>query len=124
MDITDPLLLPVDIVLVPVAKLPAHIREQLECEDDDYVITRPRSRTPSRIIDLQTAELLKQFYRPKTIVQAIIDYCRAKKLDPEQTLDSAFPMLHSFVASRLLVAKDVEEANQISPSLESGAQIA
>src|SRR5947208_15043136 len=113
MDITDPLLLPVDIVLVPVAKLPAHIREQLECEDDDYVITRPHSRTPSRIIDLQTAELLKQFYAPKTIVQAVIDYCRAKKLDPEQTLDSAFPMLQSFMTSRLLVSADSEEESHI-----------
>ncbi len=124
MAITGPLVLPVDIVLVPVDDLPAHIREQLEYEDDDYVITRPHSRTPSRIIDLQTAELLKQFYTPKTIVQAVINYSRAKKLDPEQTLDTAFPMLRSFVASRLLVPTDSEEAHQISPTLKVGASIA
>lgn len=124
MAITDPLILPVDIVLVSIDGLPAHIREQLEYEDGDYVITRPHSRTSSRIIDLQTAELLKQFSTPKTIVQAVIDYSRAKKLDPEQTLDSAFPMLHSFMTSRLLVPADSEEARQISPSLEVSTYIA
>ena len=124
MAITDPLILPVDIVLVPVDDLPAHVREQLDYENGDHVITRPHSRTPSRIIDLQTAELLKQFHTPKTIVQAVIDYSRAKKLDPEQTLDTAFLMLRSFMISRLLVPADSEEARQISPSLEVGMQIA
>ena len=48
MAITDPLVLPPDVLLVPVGDLPEEVRRQLTFEEGDYAVTRPRSRTPSR----------------------------------------------------------------------------
>ena len=55
MHITDPLVLPADVILVPVKDLPESVRQQVEAEEDDYALTRPRSRTPSRIVDHHAA---------------------------------------------------------------------
>jgi hypothetical protein len=49
MAITDALLLPADVLLVPVADLSEELRGQLRCEEGDYAVTGPRaSWTPSR----------------------------------------------------------------------------
>lgn len=122
MPITDPLVLPADLVVIPVADLPEAIRRQAEAEEGDYALTRPRSRTPSRIIDAQAAELLKHFRKPATIVQAVIRYSQEKKTDPERTLEEAFPLLERLAAAHLLVPEHSEEAHQIQPSLEVGAK--
>ncbi len=122
MAISDPLLLPDDVSLVPVEELSADLREQMECEEGDYVITRPRLRAPSRIIDNHTAELLKFFQKPTTIVQAIIHFSRRHKLNPEQVLTDAFPLLQNFLDASFLVAADVEQ--QILPSLAVNARVA
>ena len=124
MPITDPMVLPADILVVPVTDLPEAVRQQAQAEDGDYALTRPRSRTPSRIIDAHAAELLKQFRKPVTIVQAVIRYSREKKTDPERTLEEAFPLREGLAQARLLVPADSEEAQQIQPSLELGARFA
>jgi len=124
MAITDRLVLPADVILVPVEDLPTRMRDQLECEDGDYAITRPRARTPSKIIDGQAAELLKEFHAPKTIVEAIISYSRARMIDPEETLVDAFPMIQRFTSLRLLVTADSPAANRITASFEAGDQVA
>jgi serine/threonine protein kinase len=124
MAITAPLVLPTDVVLVPVEELPAAVRSQVEYEAGDYAITRPRSRTPSKIIDPQAAALLKKFRSPNTIVEAVISFSREQEMDPEQTLIEAFPMIQQFVQARLLVSVDSAEAHQIEPSLATDDQIA
>jgi serine/threonine protein kinase len=121
---TEPMVLPADVVLVPVKDLPESVRKQIAAEDDDYALTRPHSRTPSRILDAQAADLLKEFREPVTIVQAVIRYSEAKKTDPEQALEDAFPMLERLAAAHLLVPADSEDAGQIRPSLKMGMQFA
>jgi len=122
--ITDPMVLPADLLLVPVEDLADSVRRQIVAEDGGYALTRPNSRTPSRIIDAQAAELLKEFRDPATIVQAVVRYSREKNIDPEQTLEEAYPMLERLARERLLVPADSEEARKIQPSLEAGASFA
>ena len=124
MAITDPMVLPADLLLVPVEDLADSVRRQIVAEEGGYALTRPNSRTPSRIIDAQAAELLKEFRDPATIVQAVVRYCREKNIDPEQTLEEAYPMLERLARERLLVPADSEEARKIRPSLEAGASFA
>jgi serine/threonine-protein kinase len=124
MAFTDPMVLPADIVLVPVRDLPESVRQQILAEEGDYALTRAHSRTPSRVIDAHAADLLKEFRKPVTIVQAVIRYSREKKTDPQQALDEAFPMLERLAHAHLLVPADSEEVQQIQPSLEAGAQLA
>lgn len=70
MAILDPLLLPPDVAIVPVAQLPPELLEQIEHEPGDYSVTRPLTRTTSSIVDAQTAALLECFREPATIVDA------------------------------------------------------
>jgi serine/threonine-protein kinase len=118
MQMTEPMMLPVDLLLLPIVDLPEHVRQQVQADEGDYALTRPNSRTPSRIIDAAAADLLKEFRTPVTIVEAVIRYSRERKVDPERILEEAFPMLERLAGSRLLVPSTSEEAKQIMPSLE------
>src|SRR5215216_2065603 len=104
MPITDAFILPADVLVVPVSELPSTVLEQLEYDEGDYAVTRPQSRTPSRIVDNQSAILLQEFRNPSTIVDAIIRYSRTAEADPDEMLVEAYPMLQTFIDSRTLVA--------------------
>ncbi|HKV13095.1 MAG TPA: lanthionine synthetase LanC family protein [Thermoanaerobaculia bacterium] len=124
MAITDPLLLPKDVILVPVTDLPEELRRQLEHDPGDWAITRPRSRAPSRIVDADSAELLGWFKEPRTIVDAVIRFSRERAIDPQETLEQAYPLLQRLVGSGFLVTEGEEDAQGIRLSLEPGAEIA
>ena len=100
MTITEPILLPADVVVVPVDELPEETREQLEHKPGDYALTRPHTRMTSSIVDESTAGLLERFRAPTTIVDAVIDYSRSEGLDAGDTLERAFPMLAGFPEHR------------------------
>lgn len=123
MAITDPLVLPDDVLIVPVADLPGHVRDQVACAEGDFAVTRPRARIPSRIVDAQSAALLEEFRSPRTIVDAVIRYSRAREVDPEKTLEEAFPMLQGFVRSEVLLPADSERAGAIEATLEVGGRV-
>jgi serine/threonine protein kinase len=118
MQMTEPMMLPVDLLLMPIEDLPEHVRQQVQADEGDYALTRPNSRTPSRIVDAAAADLLKEFRTPITIVEAVIRYSRERKVDPERILEEAFPMLEKLAGSRLLVPSTSEDAKKILPSLE------
>jgi serine/threonine protein kinase len=120
MAITDPLLLPPDVLLVPVAELPEEVRRQLTYDEGDYAVTRPRARTPSRIVDAQAVELLREFGSPRTIVEAVLRFARAQGASPEATLDDAYPLLERLIAAGFLVAEGADGAAGIHPSLAPG----
>jgi serine/threonine-protein kinase len=124
MSITDPWVLPKGIVITPVAELPAQLREQIDARDGDFAISRPQSRTPSRILDPQSAALLREFETPKTIAGAVAYYSRSVGSDPDQTLEDALPMLTQVIAWRLLVPPDSPDAEEIQSSLQVGATAA
>src|SRR5688500_8248469 len=105
MAITDPLVLPEDVVLVPVAELPEDVRGRLGCEEGDYAITRPRLRVPSRILDPDSARLLAEFRSPTTVAEAVIRYSRERGTDPEATLTEAYPLLDRLFGAGFLVAE-------------------
>ncbi|HEY6971562.1 MAG TPA: lanthionine synthetase LanC family protein [Candidatus Angelobacter sp.] len=124
MNITDPWVLPRGVIITPVEKLPAKVREQVDARDDDFAISRPQSRTTSRILDSQAAALLRQFETPNTIAQAVIDYSQDISCDPERMLEEALPMLLEMIDSRLLVPPDSEKAGEIEPSWQAGDRVA
>jgi serine/threonine protein kinase len=122
--ITDPLVLPEDVLLLPVAELPEETRRQLTWEEGDYAVTRPRSRTPSRIVDAGAADLLRIFREPVTIVEAVIRFSRARSLDPETTLEEAYPLLERLLTSGFLVAEGSREAEAIRQTHQPGEEAA
>ena len=123
MSITDPWVLPKGIVITPVEDLSAKLREQVDASDGDFAISRPQSRTPSRILDSQSAALLREFESPNTIGQAVAYYSRAVGSDPERTLEDALPMLTQLISWRLLVPPGSDDAEEIQPSFQAGASL-
>jgi hypothetical protein len=123
MGVLDPLVLPSDVVIVPVAGLPLELREQIDHAPGDCAVTRPRTRTTSSIVDTKTAALLETFRTPATIVDAVIAFSAAEGLDPRQTLDDAFAVLRTFVNEGLLMAAESELAQPIVTTLACGDRV-
>jgi eukaryotic-like serine/threonine-protein kinase len=124
MPITDPLVLPADVLLVPVDALDAGTRERIAADDGDVAVTRPHSRTPSRLVDRAFAELLRQFATPKTVAEAVIAYASAADADPQTVLVDAYPVLQGLVNAGFLVEEHSEGANAIALTLQIGARVA
>jgi len=122
MAITDPILLSPDVILVPVAELPEEVRRRLDPEEGDWAITHPRARTPSRLLEARSAELLEEFKAPRTIVDAVIRYSQARDLDPESTLVEAYPLLERMLAAGFLVAEGSGDSGGVAASLAPGAR--
>ena len=122
--LSGPLVLPADVLLVPVADLSQAARLQLNCQDGDVAITRPRLRTPSRLVSAGAAELLREFATPSTVAEAVIRRCRACGDEPEATLEGAYPLLARLVREGFLVSASDAKARRIEASWEAGERIA
>lgn len=115
-----PLVLPSDVVVVPVAQLPFEQRAEIDSEQGDYCVTRPRTRVTTSIVDEGTALLLERFREPTTIVDAVIGFGEAAGLEPRHVLDQAYPVLEGFVRDGLLLPADSALARPVESSLAVG----
>lgn len=116
------LILPPDLVITPVVELPDAVRDRLEAGPGAYTLTRPRSRTPTKIIEADGADLLTEFRQPKRIVDAVFAYSLARRLDPEALLHAAFPLFDDLIANGLLVEPGSSAAVPIAPSFSPGSE--
>ncbi|HEX8939197.1 MAG TPA: lanthionine synthetase LanC family protein [Candidatus Limnocylindrales bacterium] len=116
MSIGEPMLLPPDVMIVPVESLPADVRTRLDHKPGDHALTRPLTRTASTIVDANTARLLGSFQTPTRIVDAIIAFAAEHDLDPRETLDRSYPVLRELLAGGLLVPAGSELARPIAES--------
>jgi serine/threonine-protein kinase len=123
MAITDPLILPPDAYLIPVAELPEDVRARFDSDDGDFTLTRPGLRSPTRVLDALSAALVAEFRLPSTVVEAVIRLSRAQDLDPEATLNEAFPLLENLLALGFLVEAGSEESAGLNPSFAAGDRI-
>lgn len=123
MNITSNLVLPSDVLLVPVERLAPEVRALAGCQEGDTALTRLRARAPSRILDPDATRLVEEFRQPATIITALLRYCRAERLEPGPTLESAWPLLRGLIDARLLVPEDSAEAQDIQPSLAVGEHL-
>jgi serine/threonine protein kinase len=119
---TGPLVLPDDIEIVPVTAISAAVRAQIGGTDDDYAVTRPLSRIPSKVIDSQAAAWLLQFEKPTTLVQAILRHSRSVDRKPQEVLEDIYPFLESCLRAKLLVEPGVE-SQTIQPSFAFGTVV-
>src|SRR5919198_6385195 len=97
MAVTDPFDLPEDVLVVPVETLPTSVRDHLEWDPGDHAVTRPRSRTPSKIVDARSASLLQGFRSPRTIVDAVLVLSGETDTAPEPLLEEAYPIVRDFI---------------------------
>jgi serine/threonine protein kinase len=123
MNITDPVVLRRDVLLIPVGDLAEDVRGKFASDDGDFTLSRVHGRTPSQVIDAETASLLQLFRQPRTIVDAVIASSRELQKDPEAWLDELLPHIGTFLSSRVLVPVGSEGEHDLEQSLKNGAQI-
>jgi serine/threonine-protein kinase len=123
MPITGPHLLPPDLVILSVRDLDPDVRARIACDDDAFTVSRPRARTPPKVIDARTAELLRGFSTARPIVDVILDFSRTHRVEAEPLLAEAFPILQRFVDAGLLVEEGSDRARQITATHDSGDRI-
>jgi eukaryotic-like serine/threonine-protein kinase len=123
MSIADPMLLPSDVELVPVETLPPELLAQVEHKPGDHALTRPRSRTPSIIVDAGTAKLLESFRVPTRIVDAVLAYAANEERDARETLDRSYPILRGLLEDGLLVSADSPFGRPIEQGLREGDRV-
>jgi serine/threonine-protein kinase len=122
-NITDPLVLRNDVVLVPAADLPAELRAKFDFDEGDYTISLRHGRDPSQVIDGETASLLELFRQPRTIVEAVLENSRALRKDPQAWLDELLPHLGTFVHKRVLVPVGAENEREFEQTIANGARV-
>ena len=112
--------LPPDVLIIPAADLSPDVRRRARVETTDYVVSRPKSRTLSRVIDAAAAEFLESFRQSSTVVDAVLRYSQARRLDAEEVLEGIFPLLRQLWSDGHLVPPDSEAAKQIEPMFTPG----
>jgi serine/threonine-protein kinase len=122
MALTDPLVLPDDVLLRPLAELPGALRRRLPAVPRGYAVGRARVRASSKVIGHDAALLLQRFRRPTRIVDALI--ADGDQRDPREALAEAFPLLRACYEDRILVPAHSPDAARIAPSFDKGERIA
>jgi eukaryotic-like serine/threonine-protein kinase len=120
MSVTGPMVLQPDLIIVRGSEVAEETRLQCSCAIDDYVVTRPRSRTHSRVVNKQVAELLELFREPTTIIEAVLSLCLKHGTSADSTLDRVFAALTPFLEARWLVSPESQDRSRIEPSLRPG----
>ncbi|MCU1325498.1 MAG: hypothetical protein JWN34_868, partial [Bryobacterales bacterium] len=114
--------LPEDVQIVPLSEMAPQVRSQISGDDGDFALTRPLSRAPSKVIDANSASLLRQFRSPKTIIEGLIAFSKEIHARPADVLDDAYPLIESCLVARLLVEPG-EASGKIEPAFTAGALI-
>jgi serine/threonine-protein kinase len=120
MDITESMVLPDDLLFIPLGEPADHAFQQYAERDDDVILTRLRSRTKSRVVNRETAELLQLFRQPRTIVEAVLILCVTKKTDVNVTLEQVYRTLCPFLQSNWLVPARSADVHGIEATLHTG----
>ena len=123
MNITDPLVLRGDVILVPVTDLAPEVREKIAYDEGDYTLTSRHGRVASQVIDGETAALLELFRTPRTIAEAVLTNSRVLRKDPEAWLDELLPHLGAFLGNSILVPAGAEHEHEIAATLAAGDRV-
>jgi serine/threonine-protein kinase len=115
--------LPPDVRLTPVEELDDALRSQIGAEEGDHVLTRPNTRSGSRLVGPETAHLLNLFRSPRSIPAAVLEYSEGRETDPESVLEDAYESLNQLVQDRMLVPEESRSAEEISATLHSGDRV-
>jgi eukaryotic-like serine/threonine-protein kinase len=124
MSITGQFVLPEDVLVFPVSELAPEMRTRVTSGPEDFVVTRPNARHPSKVVAPDAAALIQGFRTATTIVDAVIAFTSGRDLDPHKVLEEAFPFVQQLLAAGILVPAASVHAERISPSLEPGAPFA
>lgn len=99
-------ILPEDVQVLPVDKLPEQALAKFEYEADDFIITYTHARSTSKIIDASSASLLQEFRKPKSLPEGVLTYALLNNLDAQEILESSYTFLSRLRNEGFLVSYD------------------
>ncbi|HWN86598.1 MAG TPA: lanthionine synthetase LanC family protein [Vicinamibacterales bacterium] len=127
MDITAPITLKGDVLIIPVGDLDDRTRQGIDCEDGDFAISRPRSRSTSTVVDEAAAALIEQFRTPRTIVEAVVLFSNARHFDATDVLDDAYRLVRQMMDQGFMVvpgdAGDEAQPSELRPQYSRGDRV-
>src|ERR1700680_1752777 len=123
MELTDIFVLPAGTVLQPVSELTEELRREIGAAEGDFALSRPNSRSHSKVVDAEAAALIWQFEKPSTIAQAVARFSRGKSVNAERLLEEAMPLLQSLITEQSLVTGNSIEASRLHPSLTNESSV-
>jgi serine/threonine protein kinase len=94
-----------ELEIVPRADWPEAFRQNQQ-EKWTAVLSAPRLRISSRLIDEPTRKFLELFREPTEVTAAVLRAADKESHDPMEILESAVPLLESLLKSRLMVCVD------------------
>lgn len=112
--------LPEDVLWIPANELSKSTRDKLELEDADVILTRQGSRSPSKALDSQSAQLIKEFQQKKTLAEAVVDYACKNAQEPMDMFEQITPLIRRLVKARLLLAEKDSGTQSIYATFNSG----
>ncbi|TEB05569.1 Serine/threonine-protein kinase StkP [Pelotomaculum schinkii] len=123
-DITEKLILPSDVELTRVTDINQERLTGIAFDKDDWILTRPGSRSPSSVVSDALAQLLDQFRGGTRIVDAVIAYGKRAEKDSQELLDEVWPPLNRFIQAKWLVPEGSLLATPLNPWYSNGANLA
>src|SRR5436189_35696 len=85
--------LPDDVEFIPVSSMDHRTKSHFQYDDDDVVITHFNTRKSSKIIDKDSADLLKEFKSPKSWAEGIFHFAHNHDRDPQEVAEEAYQLL-------------------------------
>ena len=128
MRLTRSFVLPQDAELLPAIDFSEELRRSSGADDGDFALSRRNSRSHSKIVDAETARLLRHFEKPTTIARAVARFSRSQSdsagaASADRLLEEALPLLRSLVEDGLLVEAESAEALPSKESLTAGDRV-
>ncbi len=121
---TDNLILPTDVLITSVKTLKPEILRRMSYKQEEYLISRPRFRSQSLVVESYAAEFLEQFRSPKNVVEAVLDHSSKEGLLAKEVLEDVMPLIDKMLELKLLAVQGSVEERKVQPTLSSDSWIA
>ena len=116
--------LPPDTLVFPASSVNGKALSRISAGDGDWIVSRPRSRKNSRVVDEPGALLLEEFRTPASIAEAVLRFSERKGLVPDRVLDESFGFLSTMIGSGFLVEEGaVARGSDNQAAIHVGADI-
>jgi serine/threonine-protein kinase len=112
MKVTDVFVLADDVQMIPIDILAEDRRHQLQAPEGAVVVTRATDGSYVKVVDSEIATLVREFAHGATIVDAVMQYCRARLCDCEELLDAALPILEELIGANVLATAESDESSR------------
>ena len=109
-----------DTVVLPVSEIPENSAILFSHDKSDFLITLKHSRSTTKVISKDMADLVLMFNSPQTIVAAIRLFSKENKISQNDVLANAGPILLELIERGFLVAEGSERISKKMAACRAG----